>query len=466
MTTAPRVALVSVRFALFDAQMPPDFRGRMLAHVDRSTAILREHFEVVTTELIEDEDGAARVRDALRDARVEAVVFAPAMAAPPRYAEVALSALPAEMPLVVWNAPSITRLGPDLDQATATQHSTTVGAVMYANVLVREGRPAAVVTASHADPEGLQRLIRTVRAVAAAGSLRGATVLRVGDPIPGYTDVEASTEDLADLGLREVAIDRDAWADAVEAVSPGAGDQVIEEARGRGWEGDPGAAAARSGQVAVALRAALDRERAVCGTVNCHGPWFRRERRVGVVACLGVVMESERGRPIACTGDQPTAIVLYLARRIAGAALYSECYAPELESDLMLVAGGGEGDPAWADTDAGGITLLPNRHYPGEAGEGASIEYVMRTGPATLLSLSPTRAGWVIAWATGEVTESRYRGMRGPNAMFRFDSGAVGDATSRWIGSGATHHNALAPGRLDVEVPALATALRIRAVRV
>jgi hypothetical protein len=37
--------------------------------------------------------------------------------------------------------------------------------------------------------------------------------------------------------------------------------------------------------------------------------------------------------------------------------------------------------------------------------------------------------------------------MRGPNGMFRFDSGDVAEATSRWIASGATHHNALRPGQ-------------------
>jgi hypothetical protein len=56
--------------------------------------------------------------------------------------------------------------------------------------------------------------------------------------------------------------------------------------------------------------------------------------------------------------------------------------------------------------------------------------------------------------------------MRGPNGMFRFDRGPGEEALSRWIASGATHHNALAPSRLDVEVPALARALGIREVRV
>jgi hypothetical protein len=54
----PRVALLSVRFAMFDAQMPLDFPARMRAHAARSAEVLGEAFDVVAPELIEDERGA------------------------------------------------------------------------------------------------------------------------------------------------------------------------------------------------------------------------------------------------------------------------------------------------------------------------------------------------------------------------------------------------------------------------
>ncbi|CAN5568067.1 hypothetical protein BH20CHL6_BH20CHL6_10120 [soil metagenome] len=464
--TAPlrplRVGLVSVRFSLFDPQLPADFPDRMRAHARRSEEILARHFEVLSTGVIEDEAGAAQAAQRLAGDRLDAVVFAPAMAAPPSYADIALRDCTA--PLVIWNAPAISDLGTDLDQATATEHSTTVGAVMYANVLVRRAQPAQVVTAAHGDDPAVDRLIRTVRAVAAAGALRGATVLRVGDPIPGYLDVEADEVDLARLGLREHAVSLEEWEATVSNIGQEAAATFLEGLTARGWRGDAGPSAAQSARVALALETLLARTGAACGTVNCHGSWFRRSSAVGVVACLGVACQTLAGRPLACTGDAPTGILMYLCRRMAGAALYSECYAPDLASGLMLVAGGGEGDPAWADD--GGVMLTANAHYPGQLGAGSSIDYRVRLGPATLLSLSPAADGWVLAWAPGEVVESRYRRMRGPNAMFRFDSGAIDDATSRWIASGATHHNALAPGRLDVEASALAAALGIREVRV
>jgi L-arabinose isomerase len=150
---------------------------------------------------------------------------------------------------------------------------------------------------------------------------------------------------------------------------------------------------------------------------------------------------------------------------MAGAALYCETYTVELTSGLILVAAGGEGDPAWAHPP-GDVRLEANDHYPGVRGEATSVAFALRPGPATLLSLSPDPGGWVLAWAPGEVVETRYANMRGPNGMFRFDSGPGHEAITRWISSGATHHSALAPGRLDVEIPALVEALGIRDVRV
>ena len=460
----PRIGLVTVRFTLFDPQMGPDFPMRMRAHAERSAQVLTGFAEVVAPPLIEDEAGAAAAAGILAAERLDAVVFAPAMAAPPSYAVHALQG--SDAPVVIWNAPAIRRLPDDLHQDEATAHSTSVGAVMFGNVLVRNGRPAPVVTAGHDDPAGIARLERTVRAVAAAGSLRGAALLRLGDPIPGYLDVEATTAELARLGVTERAVSREDWVALVASVAPETAESALAALRGAGpWTGDGGPGAEHSAAVAVALERVATSVGAVGGTVNCHGPWFRTDETVGIPACLGVVREATAGRPFSCTGDQPTAIALLLARRLAGAALYCECYAPELDTGLVLVAAGGEGDPAWADPTLP-MRLEANDHYPGARGQGTSVAFGLAPGPATLLSLSPTSTGWVLAWAPGAIVETRYRDMRGPNGMFRFDSGPAEDALSRWISSGATHHNALAPGRLDVEVPVMAAALGIDHVRV
>src|SRR5690348_2929385 len=118
----PTVGLVSVRFKLFDPQMPPDFPERMHAEGRRLAAVLERDFEVVYPGLIEDEAGAEQAARTLAARRLDAVVFAPAMAAPPSFACRALADCVA--PVVIWNAVAVRRLDADLTQARATENTT------------------------------------------------------------------------------------------------------------------------------------------------------------------------------------------------------------------------------------------------------------------------------------------------------------------------------------------------------
>jgi L-arabinose isomerase len=336
---------------------------------------------------------------------------------------------------------------------------------MLANALVRGGRPFATVTASPGDGDGIELLTRTVRAAAAGSALRGASVLRVGAWFPGYLDVESTAAELARLGVSERAVTVPELNDAFAAVEAGRIAPGLAALTQRGWTHRPGAADERSMRLALALGDLVEATGSVAVTVNCHSETLRWNPAIGITACLGASLLTAGGVPVSCTGDLPTALALVLARALSGRALYCEFYTPERETGLMLLAAGGEGDPAWADP-AQPVVVEPNDHYPGDQGSGTGLSFRLEQGPATALSLSPTGDTWRLAWATGEIVEARYDGMGGPNGMFRFDSGSAFEAGARWIASGATHHNALARGRLDVEIPVLARALGIEEVRV
>lgn len=459
----PRVGVVSCYFPLFEAQMPAGFRDDREAAARSFTELLSHHFDVVDGGMLASEADGNEANALLRTARLDAVVFAPTMAAPPSYAMHALAGLDA--PLVVWNALQIDRLPDGLTQAQATINSSQVAAVMLTNPYVRAGRPFATVTASPTDAEGVDTLVRTVRAAAAASALRGSTVLRVGAWFPGYLDVESTAEELARLGVVEHSVTVPELNDSFASV---AGDRIapaLELLTTRGWSHRPGDADERSMRLALALDDLVRATSSVAVTVNCHSDVLRWNPAVGITACLGASLLTGNGVPVSCTGDVPTALACVLAQRLSGRALYCEFYTPERETGLMLLAAGGEGDPAWADPGHP-VVVEPNDHYPGDHGAGTSLSFRLEQGPATALSLSPAGDTWRLAWATGEIVEARYDTMGGPNGMFRFDSGSAFDAGARWISSGATHHNALAYGRLDVEIPVLARALGIEEVRV
>jgi L-arabinose isomerase len=465
LTSVPRrkVGLVSCYFTLFDEQMPAGFRQEREAVVRTYVDLLGREFDVIEAGMLTSDAEGDRANALLREARPDVIVFAPSMAAPPSYAARALAGL--DTPLVVWNGPTIDRLPAALTQAQATVNSSQVAAVMLANALVRERRPFATVTASPADPDGVALLTRTVRAAAAASSLRRSAVLRVGESFPGYLDVEVSPLDLERLGVTERSVRADELNDAFARVDAARIDVGFGDLLSRGWTRREGPADERSMRLALALDDLAEAASAVAVTVNCHSDVLRWNPEVGITACLGASLLTARGVPVSCTGDLPTALALLLGRGLSGRSLYCEFYTPERETGLMLLAAGGEGDPAWADVEYP-IVVEPNEHYPGDQGAGSSISFRLEPGPATALSLSPVDATWRLAWATGEIVEARYDSMGGPNGMFRFDSGSAFEAGARWIESGATHHNALARGRLDVEIPVLARALGIEEVRV
>ncbi len=446
MTTKPpgrgerrlRIGLLSVYFSLFDEQMPPDFRPRLEAAAARYSSLLESTFDVVYPGLVASDEDGRRANEAFRQASVDVVVVVPTMAAPPSYAAEALDRL--DVPAVIWNAPLVDRLGADLGQAGAHEHTTVISAVMLGNIFFRKGAQVRVVTASPGDPAGVERVFARVRAAGRGSILRGGVLLRVGDPIGGYLDVEATEAELEAVGLNEAVVSAAELSAVVDQVTAEQRDALRADFLTRGWHGEPDD---RSLGVAVALLTLVDRYGAIGGTVNCHGPFFRFGAKIGICACLGVSIATARGFPFSCTGDQPTAIALVIGRAIAGAALYSEIFVPELATGLALLGNGGEGDSAWAD---GAVQIGPSQHYPGVNGRGASVAFDLKRGPCTLLSLSPGPSGWRGAWTSAEVVENRYPRMAAPNAMLRFRDPDVGKALDRWAASGATHHQALLAG--------------------
>ncbi len=459
-----RVGLLATRFTFFDPHMRDGFAERMRGIGSRCAEVLGQEVDVVFPGVVETDEQAAAARELLAAQPLDAVVYAPVMAVPAPLALAALEGVDA--PLVVWNAVPVLRMADDISQAEATENSTTVACLMFVNVLLRRGlrggglhrtarRPGRRAAAA-AHGARVRRRRRAAPLDAGAHRRPDADATSTSWPRPRSSPASAS----ARCASRPPSSTRRSWPRGRDEARA-----VLDDVHASGFRGDGGPGLERSARLAHAVRALVDRHGAVGGTVNCHGPLLRFSDTVGIPACLAVAREALRGVSLSCTGDQPAGVAVVLARALAGAALYHETYAPEPSSGLMLVAAGGEGDPAWA-ADPAAIELEANDHYPGHHGEGTSIAFALRPGPATMLSLSPIGDTWHLAWATGEIVESRYADMRGPNGMFRFDSGDAVRAADAWISSGATHHNALAPGRLDLELEVVARALGIRSVRV
>ncbi len=135
-----------------------------------------------------------------------------------------------------WTVPGPERLPSELEPAPGGgQLYAVVGSTMIANALIRDGHPFTAVWAPPEDPGAMDRARRVVRAAACAGRLRGTVSLRIGETVPGYTDVEASQADLARLGASEHAIAAERLEQAFADVEPPAAEALLDGLREAGW---------------------------------------------------------------------------------------------------------------------------------------------------------------------------------------------------------------------------------------
>jgi L-arabinose isomerase len=462
-TTPVRIGYLSAFFDAYDDVMGPGFRQTQAQAVARNRAVLERGFQVVDLGMVSSPEEAAGAAQRIAAVGIEALVYAPAMVAPPAWIEVALRDLPC--PVLIWSPTRQTVIPASLDHLQATVHTSLVGATMLSNCLVRRRQRFAVIDAAPDNAADEARLKRIVTAAVAAHRLGTAVALRVGTPIAGYRDVESTTEELGALGIREIAVSVAELEAAFAGVPSAEVDSELESLRSRpGWSTQPAATAASSARLAMALRRLTREHGATLGTVNCHSCWFRQNQQIGIVACLGVSMLHEAGIPFSCTGDLPAAMAGLLAKTLSGTSLYCELYVREPASDEFLIAAGGEGDPLCA---AGGhVTVLPNKYYPGRCGAGLGVRFALQQGPATLISMTPTLGDWRLIWATGAITGRSFPQLDGPNGMFRFATRPGQLAAEEWIGAGPTHHPALALGHLELELPIVARLAQLESVRV
>lgn len=413
------------------ANMPEDLREQKeaWAHDAASTLARQSGCHVVFPGLVTNPDEARAAAAEFRKSGIGALVVLPTIAATANIPWAAVEAC--RRPTLIW-----TRFDPDnlaRDPVHGVYNSMPVGAAAIGNVLMREN----VDFLSCTGPQLTARALIFLRAAGLAAQLDGGKIAHFGEEsFPGMLDVLLDPAALAErLGIRieHVSIACPANATMME----GALAEIASEP-------NDVLASERSLRLAAGMQIAADNDKFVAASITCHGPSFARNADVGVVGCLGASMLFSRGIPVACTGDDCTAVALAIANLLGGAAHYCEFDTPYLEADALLVSNGGEGDIRMA-RDNPPPKLRPNPVFPGIAGNGTAVDFVLRSGPYTAINFTPDPGGFRIIVAEGEVLEDLpiLEGL--PRGLFRF-SVPASLGFDQWLEAGANHHLALAPG--------------------
>jgi L-arabinose isomerase len=417
--------------------MPVDLVDRKIAEAERAADILRlaTGDDVVHCGPISSVELGIEAGERLRAEDVYAVVVVPTIATMAAFPWAAIEQI--AVPVVIWTQVDANPTPRDVPEMVF--ESGPVGATAIGNVLARHGRTFR----STIGPDPAPRALALLRAARASRRLRGAVFAHFGGSIwPGMLDVTLDRERFeAVFGARFLDVEPD-WS-APPAELPGDGAGAL----------DP-VSSARSRIVAGAIVAACRSVNAVAGAIHCHGAAFAQNPDVGVVCCAASTLLATSGVPMSCTGDDCTAVALFLAGELGGVAQYLELDAPRTALGACLVTSGGEGDLRMAARDHP-RSASENHFFSGLAGRGAAVDFVLRPGPVTLIGFTPTEDGYRVIAAHAQVLQEPPAPLGIPRGYVRFPGGTA-HGFDWWCEAGANHHLALTSGHHGDAVRAFA----------
>jgi L-arabinose isomerase len=341
---------------------------------------------------------------------------------------------------------------------------------MLTNVLVRRGRPFALVAGRLDDPRAVARVAAGLRAGAVAARLRGARVGRVGRPVDGYDCVDADDARLrAATGIELVPIAAAEVRERYLAVAPERVVELERETRAA-WTVDPaaeGETLQRSLRAACAVEDLVRDHRLDAGAMNCHVPEIRLGAEVGIAPCFGLGRSTSAGVPWTCAGDVVTAVAMLTCRWLGGAALYHELETLDYATGELVVANTGEHDLAFL-APGERPELRRNEWFAADPVPGACACFGPPAGPATLVAFTEldAPAGYRYVVGEGSFTATRWPDAGTPHAAFRFDHEPAPEAWERWVRAGANHHSSATPGAFGDAVAQVAAFLGTECVRV
>jgi L-arabinose isomerase len=422
-------------------------RFEILAQVE---GVLNEAgFVVAHLALIDSPESGSATRVLTVEQPVEAMLVLQTMAVPPSHL---LGAIEDDerTPLLIWALQARTSLSASFDQSDITDLGATVGTPMLTSCLHRMGRPHQVVFGPM-DPQVTGEVLGELELAVVAGALQKARLGRVGDAIPGYRCVELDSDDLESaLGVQSVHIDPAEVMSAYAEVDDTRVALVEDELAN--YEVDVALTAFdETVRMAAALQMIDEDQGLQMGAMNCHVDAIRFSDSPGITPCFALGRETGRGIPWTCAGDVVTAIAMFVARLLGGAALYHEIEALDFNSGEFAIANSGEHDPAWGPADQR-LRLQQNPWYSGDPVTGGSVFFELPPGPATLVAFTPSPrepSGYRFVTAEGEVTDRRFSKSPTVGGAFRFASSlSPQNAWKSWVEAGVNHHSALAPGHL------------------
>lgn len=158
---------------------------------------------------------------------------------------------------------------------------------------------------------------------------------------------------------------------------------------------------------------------------------------------IGNTLLTSSGIPLAGEADLKTAAAMLIMKNLGGGGSFAEIHPFDIEKNVVLI---GHDGPHNITVSQGKPRLRKLKKYHGKSGSGIGVEFSLKSGPVTILSISVDRNGkFRMVAAEGEAQEGEIPQTGNTNTCVKFQS-SVCTFLSKWCEAGATHHLALGIG--------------------
>jgi len=329
-----------------------------------------------------------------------------------------------------------------------------------ANVLCRLDMPFHQVTGMlHDDPECWRSLEEWLRAAEVVHSLAHSRLGLMGHYYSGMLDIATDLAQVSGrFGIHIENLEVEELSSLRAGVARNSIDEKLSAFRDFFEIGEDCSVEelARAARTAVALDGFVEKNNLELLAYFQKGSGVAENEDTMSSIILGASMLTGRGIPVAGEYEIKNAIAMKIMDLLGAGGSFSEYYAMDYLSDLVLMGLDGPGHIGIAE---GRIKVRPLRVYHGKVGKGLSVEMSVKHGPITLLSVvEEKQRGFKLLAAEGESVAGEILQIGNTNSRYRFPPGAR-LFVEQWNSHGPAHHCAIGVGHIAGQLEKVATLL-------